>query len=744
MKKHILLLSLIGTFYFGQSSKSYSQENDIPSSSSPEENSAETEQLNSELVQDDFFDMSLEDLLNVNIVSASRKEESAFEAPLSSWVVSRKEISAMGATSIPDALRICPGIIVREISNGTYDVSIRGGVDGLMPYGYTFGNTSILVMIDNRPVFSYLQGGTYWQNLPVGMAEIDRIEVVYGPASSLYGPNAVSGVINVITNRPKDVGTYASGVAMYGPKTELISTQVGSKFNEKLSLDVALNYERRTRFTEDFYNSANGGGYTPLDSFPAVADKDLRFPKINQSLEKSAATANLRYDYSKDVNVSVTGSLNRNIGLMSLAANTSLSNYVNESENIYVKSHIHGFNLQASYLTGTQGLAGYSKGTTYDYKNTDLYLDYDFSFLDKKLQIKPAVSYQNTIVDDLKYSVNIGKGGIFNKRDAISDLAGALKIEANPFKKLRVIVAGRYDKFNHPSKGIFSYQGIVNFSENTNNITRFVVSKSSNSSFLGATYLDTKSTIPQPNGSTLILNLSGNKDLILMNNTMIELGHRIRISDRLILDAALFHQQFKDFNVLVTKVPVFTPPATINLPYNTENLPLVVTQKGVTISLQSSFMEGKVQFRPHVTFQETTLKNYSPNYNDPGARGPMFTGSTQNTSTEKSKFTPTVWSGFNLIVIPIEKVSLDLSGYYFSNYVIHSGSESNFSTGVIKDQEGSKIASKFLLNINVRYEIIPKISTFINVQNILNQKTAESFGSDKLGTNFMGGLSFNY
>ena len=77
-------------------------------------------------------------------------------------------------------------------------------------------------MIDNRPVFSSLQGGTYWQNLPVGIAEIDRIEIVHGPSSPLYGPNAVSGVINIITKRPKEIGTYVSTDVQGGSKTNLM------------------------------------------------------------------------------------------------------------------------------------------------------------------------------------------------------------------------------------------------------------------------------------------------------------------------------------------------------------------------------------------------------------------------------------------------------------------------------------------------------------------------------------------
>lgn len=183
-------------------------------------------------LSNNILNMSLEEMMNVKIVSASRKEEKNFDSPSSSCVLTQQEIAVSGSTSIPDALKLCPGILVRELSNGTYDVSIRGGIDGYPAYNYSISNYSILVMIDNRPVFSSFQGGTFWQNLPVGLAEIERIEVVYGPSSPLYGPNAVSGVINIITKRPKDANEiYTNAQVQAGPQMVLGTAVVEKKIS---------------------------------------------------------------------------------------------------------------------------------------------------------------------------------------------------------------------------------------------------------------------------------------------------------------------------------------------------------------------------------------------------------------------------------------------------------------------------------------------------------------------------------
>src|SRR5687768_7144471 len=128
--------------------------------------------------------MSLKELLNVKIVSVSKSAESLFDAPLSASVLTKEDILKSGATSIMEALRLVPGLIVREQTNGNYDIHLRG-MDNVpnAPFDLT-SNTTTLVMVDNRPIYSYLMGGTFWETLPVSLHDVEKIEVVRGPAAA--------------------------------------------------------------------------------------------------------------------------------------------------------------------------------------------------------------------------------------------------------------------------------------------------------------------------------------------------------------------------------------------------------------------------------------------------------------------------------------------------------------------------------------------------------------------------------
>jgi iron complex outermembrane receptor protein len=171
-----------------------------------------------------IYDLSLEELMSTDISSVSKRSESLFETPLSASVVSRQEIMNSGATSIMEALRLVPGLIVREHTNGYYEIFIRGGENQIgnsfMPY---FSNATMLVMIDSRPVYNYLQGGTFWETLPIDLNDVERIEVVRGALTASYGPNALSGVINIITRRPKNYTLYSVANAQYGSHNTLVA-----------------------------------------------------------------------------------------------------------------------------------------------------------------------------------------------------------------------------------------------------------------------------------------------------------------------------------------------------------------------------------------------------------------------------------------------------------------------------------------------------------------------------------------
>lgn len=207
----------------------------------------------------DIVGVSLDELyemiLNKDVTSASKKEESSFESPLSSMVISYEDIKRSGATTIEEALRMVPGVIVRQKTNGNYDVHIRGNEN--LPSGNMLlysENSNTLVMIDNRVVYNYAHGGAFWETLPVGLEDINRIEIIRGPASALYVPNAVTGVIHIITKRYEKEKTHVYANAQLGTQnSKIIGLTAGTKITDKLWFNISGNYHYRDRYQETFY-----------------------------------------------------------------------------------------------------------------------------------------------------------------------------------------------------------------------------------------------------------------------------------------------------------------------------------------------------------------------------------------------------------------------------------------------------------------------------------------------------------
>jgi iron complex outermembrane recepter protein len=136
-------------------------------------------------------DLSLEQLSNLEITSVSGRAESLQDAASSIYVITGDEIRRSAATSLPEALRLAPNLLVARLNAAQYAISARG-------FNNAIGN-KLLVLIDGRTIYSPLFSGVFWDANDVVLEDIDRIEVISGPGGTLWGANAVNGVINVIT-----------------------------------------------------------------------------------------------------------------------------------------------------------------------------------------------------------------------------------------------------------------------------------------------------------------------------------------------------------------------------------------------------------------------------------------------------------------------------------------------------------------------------------------------------------------
>ncbi len=140
--------------------------------------------------------MTIEELGSLEVTTVSKEPEEVWNTPAAIYVITQEEIQRSGATNIPEALRLAPGVEVARITSGEYAVGIRGFNSRL--------SRSVLVLIDGRTVYSTFTAGTYWETQDVLIKDIDRIEVIRGPGGTIWGPNAVNGVINIITKSTRD------------------------------------------------------------------------------------------------------------------------------------------------------------------------------------------------------------------------------------------------------------------------------------------------------------------------------------------------------------------------------------------------------------------------------------------------------------------------------------------------------------------------------------------------------------
>lgn len=700
----------------------------------------------------DLYDLSLEELMNVTIVSASRSEEKTFEAPLSSFAITSNEIFNSGSTSIPEALRLCPGLFVKQMSNGVYDVSIRG-LDNLPSHDYLNSNKFILVMINNRPVFDYLNGGTFWQNLPVDIIDVERIEVILSPSAPLYGPNAVTGVINIITkNAEVDGISVVANVQGGTPDSYLGQAWLGYSVNDNLDITGSVNYQSRGRSTEDFYDVGRREYIKDLNESTnafIVEDKkyiNLLYPNPEIALEKLAGNVGLAYSPTANAVFDFAAGFVDNTALYGFSVVGASNYFSNKSVYGMLKGHVNGFSFQGSVLNGKQGLLGDVEEFHYDYKNYDGYLDYNFQIA-KNFTIRPAVNFQSSTANDEQYTVERGASGIFNNKSTMYNYAASVKADLT-LGKFRFIGAMRGDKFKYPDEEYLSYQGLINYKLNEKNNLRFVLAKSNSGSFISDTYLNNRLSIPPSEFMpfTTNINLLGNKDRNLVENRLYEIGYRLKALSNLQFDVALFHQRADGFTGRVRQAPeVDFIAGEVNIDIQATNIEKEAIQNGVTLAINWVSFKNTLNIKPFMTIQKTEWLNYSPYYISPEAAAadgnPEY--STNTRSDVEGKATPKVYGGFYANFAPVAKWNINLNGYLMSEYEIFTVNTSETQQAPYTEFPASYINGKFILNAKIGYQVTKNINIFLSARNAFNEDSREFFGTDKIGAMYLGGLHFN-
>jgi iron complex outermembrane receptor protein len=203
----------------------------------------------------DVTAMSMEDLMNMQVTSVSKRTQKVADAAAAIFVITQEDIRRSGAMSIPEALRMAPGLQVARIDENKWAIGSRG-------FNGRFDN-KLLVLIDGRSVYTPLFSGVYWNVQDVMLEDVDRIEVIRGPGATLWGANAVDGVINVITKKAKST---QSTVVTAGAGTEERAAG-GVRYGSKLGDNT---YYRAYAKYFDWGPSAYPSGMTAHDGWDAL------------------------------------------------------------------------------------------------------------------------------------------------------------------------------------------------------------------------------------------------------------------------------------------------------------------------------------------------------------------------------------------------------------------------------------------------------------------------------------------
>lgn len=193
--------------------------------------------------------LSLEDLLGIEVTSVAKKRERLSDAAAAIFVITNEDIRRSGATSIPEALRMVPGLQVARIDSNKWAVTSRG-------FNGRFAN-KLLVLIDGRTMYTPLYSGVFWTMQDTLLEDVERIEVIRGPGATLWGANAVNGVINIITKQAMDTlgGLVAAGIGT--EERGFANVRYGSNLGDNAYFRVFAKYFDRDNGLEA--SGQNGG-----------------------------------------------------------------------------------------------------------------------------------------------------------------------------------------------------------------------------------------------------------------------------------------------------------------------------------------------------------------------------------------------------------------------------------------------------------------------------------------------------
>ncbi len=449
------------------------------------------------------------------VVSAAKYRQPLSQAPSTIYVITDEDIRQSGLTDIGELLRIVPGLDVMALSAGQVEVSARGFNQAL--------SNKMLVMIDDRSVFVTSYNFVAWNSLPIVIDEIQRIEVILGPGSVLYGANAFSGVIHIITKDPKEI-----------KGTHLMST-VGNRnaFHHALShggawkrwgWKVVAGWDEEDRWTD----------ITP-DEWLTVFGTEGRRPPGDAG-DTWRANATIEYRPADET-------LWRLYGATSQGDTELLA----QSESGFVKMNNDTFYTSMSFEHRALKLMTYYESGNSNWNPVQNSLptasmSYQVADISGQYSFDPTGWCKLTCGGNFRYNY-IRWPSYLENSYRIQDASGFLQGVLVPIEDVALTIGGRYDRYEIVGEHI-SYRGSLVYTGWKNNTLRFTVGNA----FRNPSYIESYMHVVTPIFQNYDLSVVGNKDLDPEGIRTCEVAHLgAFFNRRLATRTILFFNEYQDF-----------------------------------------------------------------------------------------------------------------------------------------------------------------------------------------------------
>ncbi len=654
---------------------------------------------------DGLFYGESEEMGSASSSTSSKRDEELFSTPLSISIVTADQIKKSAVTSIAEAMKLVPGVIVREQTNGQFEVHLRGLQSVISGATLTsLNNLKTLIMIDNRIVFDYFNGGIFWDTLPISVEDVDRIEVVRGAVSSLYGANAVTGVIHIFTKRARDQGSVKTSL-IAGTKNSQIAQFVAEKSFEQARIRLSAMSEKRDRYEDEYFDFATREYQKPRDINLTSTLGSHNHPE--QAVDKHSFNAVINNDPLNFLNYDLSF-FHQESDVQKVHMNSNdipLTNNLSNTDGYNLKLNYGNFSSRVSQHWGKQETVGFPD-FTYDTEISQASLSYQIKY--PRWVIQPGIdSYR------IKYD------GIFigGERELI-EINYMLRMEYNPHKNWRFISALSYSDFNAPEDNELNYQFLSTYQLSFDTSIRGSIQTSSSSPFMVGQYIDLEFTFP--NDTTQRVDVKGDKNGRLSRIETYELGIRKQLNFNNFIELELFHSELDNFTTFMIKAPVLIDGQTVTT-RSLGNLPQKAVQDGATINWLYEGLGWDVN--AFLTWQNTEVLNQTES---------LFEGA--NTFNENNKTTPKYFAGLNANW----KISESLNFNLLSNY-LHE------HTFELQQPQGSKyIPSALYSNLTLNYQYNNYSGGYISVKNLSDQDESQHFYTDRLEPTYWLGFNMKF